>query len=243
MPRPLIIAHRGASAYAPENTRAAFELAREMGADGFECDVHLSKDGVPVVIHDDNLKRVCGINVHVASLPVRLLKKRDFGSWFAGKFSDQRILTLEETLALAKPRFVCMVEVKDSGDDGTNERLVQEVALTLKGTHASACSFDLDICTGLKGRLPGLHVDWIEGASKLISRTLSPRIARKLGLDGVSSNYRHLTAARVKEAHAAGLRVDAWTVNRAASVKRLANIGVDAIETDKPDMALKAILA
>lgn len=243
MPRPLIIAHRGASAYAPENTRAAFELAREMGADGFECDVHLSKDGVPVVIHDDNLKRVCGINVHVASLPVRLLKKRDVGSWFAGKFSDQRILTLEETLALAKPRFVCMVEVKDSGDDGTNERLVQEVALTLKGAHASACSFDLDICTGLKGRLPGLHVDWIEGASKLISRTLSPRIARKLGLDGVSSDYRHLTAARVKEAHAAGLRVDAWTVNRAASVKRLANIGVDAIETDKPDMALKAILA
>ena len=241
MQRPLIIAHRGASAYAPENTRAAFMLAHEMGADGFECDVHLSKDGVPVVIHDDTLKRVSGINVRVASLTVRLLKKRDIGSWFGRKFADQRILTLEEVLALAKPHFTCMVEVKDSGDARSNDRLAQEVARTVKGAHATACSFDLDICTGIKRRLPGLHVDWIEGASIPISRAVSPVIARKFGLDGISSDYRHLNAARVNEAHAVGLRVDAWTVNRAASVVRLARMGVDAIETDKPDLAMRAL--
>jgi glycerophosphoryl diester phosphodiesterase len=247
MRRPLIIAHRGASAYAPENTRAAFLLAREMGADGFECDVHLSKDGVPVVIHDDNLKRVSGINVHVASLSVRLLKKRDIGSWFGHKFSDQRVLTLEETLALAKPRFVCMVEVKDCEDWPRNERLARNkklalaVARLVKGAHATACSFNADICEELKEALPRLHVDWIAGDSYLIRHNLAPTVAKKWHADGISTDYRSLTATRVNFAHAEGLRVGAWTVNRAASIKRLAKMGVDAIETDKPDMALAAV--
>lgn len=243
MARPLIIAHRGASAYAPENTRAAFELARDMGADGFECDVHLSKDGVPVVIHDENLTRLAGLNKRVRDLTCRKLQQLDIGSWFDRRFCDQRILTLEEALVLSKPRFVCMVEVKDSGDGRTNQSLAQKVARTLKGAHATACSFDLEVCARLKAALPGLHVDWIEGASKLISRSLSPVFAQKAGLDGISSDYRHLTAARVNEAHAAGLRVDAWTVNRAASVLRLARMGVDAIETDKPDVAIRALAA
>jgi glycerophosphoryl diester phosphodiesterase len=247
MRQPLIIAHRGASAYAPENTRAAFVLAREMGADGFECDVHLSKDGVPVVIHDDNLKRVSGINVRVASLPLRLLKKRDIGSWFARGFSDQRILTLEETLALAGPRFTCMVEVKDSEDlprnerAARNERLTLEVARLLNRAHATACSFNSDICAKLKEALPRLHVDWIVGDSQLIRHNLAPIAAKKWNADGISTDYRNLTAARVSFAHAAGLRIGAWTVNRAASVRRLASMGVDAIETDKPDGALRAL--
>ncbi len=247
MPRPLIIAHRGASAYAPENTRAAFILARDMGADGFECDVHLSKDGVPVVIHDDNLRRVAGINVRVASLPVRLLKKRDIGSWFDAKFSNERILTLEETLALAKPRFVCMVEVKESEGlprnerAARNERLTLEVARLLNGAHATACSFNADICEELKAALPRLHVDWIAGDSYLIRHNLAPKVAQKWHADGLSADYRHLTVARVKFAHAAKLRVGAWTVNRAASMQRLARIGVDVIETDKPDVAVKLL--
>lgn len=243
MARPLIIAHRGASAYAPENTRAAFELARDMGADGFECDVHLSKDGVPVVIHDENLKRLAGLNKRVRDLTCRKLKQLDVGSWFDRRFCDQRILTLEEALVLSKPRFVCMVEVKDSGDGRTNERLAREVAKSLKGARAMACSFNAGICAALKRMLPRLHVDWIAGDLRAMTRALSAQKASELGVNGLSADYRHLTVARVRQAHNAGLRVDAWTVNRAPSVLHLARLGVDAIETDKPDMALKALSA
>ncbi|HRJ78374.1 MAG TPA: glycerophosphodiester phosphodiesterase family protein, partial [Planctomycetota bacterium] len=93
---PIILAHRGASALAPENTAAAFALARSMGADGFECDVHLSGDGVPVVIHDRNLKRLAGLNRRVDSLPWRQLSGLDVGSWFERRFSDQRLLRLQD---------------------------------------------------------------------------------------------------------------------------------------------------
>jgi glycerophosphoryl diester phosphodiesterase len=75
----------------------------------------------------------------------------------------------------------------------------------------------------------------------LIRHNLAPTVAQKWHADGFSADYRHLTAARIKFAHAAGLRVGAWTVNRAASVKRLASIGVDVIESDKPDIALAAV--
>jgi len=242
MARPLIIAHRGASAYAPENTRAAFELARDMGADGFECDVHLSKDGVPVVIHDDNLRRIAGMKRLVRDLTVRELKELDVGSWFGREFSDQRILTLEEALALAKPRFSCMVEVKDSGVSKVRQRLALKVARLLDGAHATACSFSEEICLALKIAVPFLHAELLANASTegQWARALA---AARHGLNGLGVNYRHLTQARVAKAHVSGLRVDAWTVNRAASVLRLARMGVDAIETDKPDVAIRALAA
>jgi glycerophosphoryl diester phosphodiesterase len=241
MAQPLIIAHRGASAIAPENTRAAFLLARDMGADGFECDVHLSKDGVPVVIHDDDLRRVARVKKRVCDLTLRRLRQCDVGSWFARRFSGERILTLEETLAVAGPDFTCMVELKESGEAARDRRLALKVAALLENVHATACSFSDAMCKALRAAGPALHVDLICNASLRQHWAAALQLSHGHGLSGLGVNFRHLTAARVVQAHATGLRVDAWTVNRAASVVRLARMGVDAIETDKPDLAMRAL--
>lgn len=239
--KPLIIAHRGASAYAPENTRAAFLLARDMGADGFECDVQQSKDGVPVVIHDDNLKRVARVKQRVCDLTLRQLRQCDVGSWFARRFSGERILTLEETLAVAGPDFTCMVELKERGEAARDRRLALKVAALLENAHATACSFSDAMCKALRAARPDLHVDLICNASTRQRWAAALQLSHHHGLSGMGVNYRHLTAARVIQAHAAGLRVDVWTVNRAASLARLAQMGVDAIETDKPDLAIRVL--
>lgn len=241
MARPLIIAHRGASTYAPENTRAAFELARKMGADGFECDVRLSKDGVPVVIHDDKLKRLAGVNARVGDLTLRALKKLDVGSWYDRRFAQERILTLEETLALARPRFIAMVELKAVRDARRNLRLALEAARLLDEAVAKACSFSADVCLALKAALPDLHVELVAQAPS--ARRWQSLLAAARGFNGISLDYRHLSAERIRHARETGLCVSAWTVNRASSVARVARLGVDAIETDRPDMALAASAA
>src|SRR5512134_1609461 len=96
----LVWAHRGASAAAPENTMAAFRAAEAAGADGIELDVHLSRDGVPVVIHDATLERTTTGTGRVAARSVAALQSLDAGSWFAPHFADEVLPTLEETLRL-----------------------------------------------------------------------------------------------------------------------------------------------
>ncbi|MFA7163177.1 MAG: glycerophosphodiester phosphodiesterase, partial [Eubacteriales bacterium] len=128
MKRPIIYAHRGASAYAPENTGSAFTKAIEMGAGGIELDIHMSKDGHLMVIHDESLNRTSNGKGLVKDLSLDELKGLDFGSWFDGSFKGERILTLEECLDLLEGwDGILNVEVK-SGPilyDGIEEKLVK----------------------------------------------------------------------------------------------------------------------
>src|ERR1044072_5562883 len=96
MPKPLIIGHRGASRFAPENTMAAFRLAVESGADGVEFDVRLTKNGVPVIIPDDNLRRTGNSNARVADLSLEEVRKFDVGSWRGPEFKGEPVPTLTE---------------------------------------------------------------------------------------------------------------------------------------------------
>ncbi|MDK1020738.1 MAG: glycerophosphodiester phosphodiesterase family protein, partial [Candidatus Hydrogenedentes bacterium] len=113
-----IIAHRGASAYAPENTLAAFSLAADMGADWFELDCTLTKDGEVIVIHDDTIGRTTGAEGTVLEMTLAELKRYDAGTWFDPKFAEERLPTLGEALDLAKDRRIGVyIEIKDSDDD------------------------------------------------------------------------------------------------------------------------------
>src|SRR5438093_10169319 len=98
MKKPLVIAHRGASERAPENTLAAFSLAYDLGADGIELDVHLSRDRVPVVIHDDTLERTTDGNGRVRALGILELKRLDAGGWKGEAFKGEKIPTLAEVV-------------------------------------------------------------------------------------------------------------------------------------------------
>ena len=113
-----VIAHRGASAYAPENTLASFSKAIELKADWFELDVHLTKDGQVVVTHDGNLERVAGIKKTVPEMTLAEIRQADAGAWFAKEFTGERFPTLDETLALAaKGRIGVYIEVKSDASD------------------------------------------------------------------------------------------------------------------------------
>ncbi len=129
-----VIAHRGASAYAPENTLASFSKAIELKADWFELDVHLSKDGQVVVIHDGSLERVSGIKKTVPEMTLAEIKEADAGAWFGKAFTGERIPTLDETLALAKGRVGVYIEIKS---DAPDKALVARMEQTLSG-HAGS---------------------------------------------------------------------------------------------------------
>lgn len=113
-----IIAHRGASAYAPENTLAAFELAAEMNADGFELDCGLTKDGEIAIIHDDTIDRTTDSTGRVEDFTLDELRRLDAGAWFGPKFAGEHIPTLDEAIELAqKSRIGVLIEIKDADDD------------------------------------------------------------------------------------------------------------------------------
>lgn len=113
-----VIAHRGASAYVPENTLAAFELAVDMGADWYELDCLLAKDGTVMVSHDNDVDRCTDGKGLITEMTVADLKKLDAGSWKDPKFAGERMPTLDESLAMAKDRIGVYVEIKSVADDG-----------------------------------------------------------------------------------------------------------------------------
>lgn len=123
-----VIAHRGASAYAPENTMAAFRLADEMAADWFELDCTLSRDGEVVVIHDGTVDRTTDGTGAVGDLALADLKRLDAGSWKEPKFAGERLPTLGEALDFAKGRIGVYIEIKDSDDDGALGQRILELA-------------------------------------------------------------------------------------------------------------------
>ncbi|MBI3536498.1 MAG: hypothetical protein HY070_02885, partial [Chloroflexi bacterium] len=112
MNRPLIIAHRGASAEAPENTLAAFTRAFELGADGIELDVTLTKDNIPVVIHDDTVNRTTNARGVVSEMLLAEIKQLDAGSWKDAKYRGEKIPTLEETLRAIPTTKIVNIELK-----------------------------------------------------------------------------------------------------------------------------------
>jgi len=123
-----IIAHRGASAYAPENTMAAFRLASEQKANYFELDCTLSQDGEVIVIHDSTTDRTTGVKGRVADMTLAQLKALDAGSWKDPKFAGEPIPTLDESLDFAKGRIGVYIEIKDSADDGELKRTILDMA-------------------------------------------------------------------------------------------------------------------
>ena len=136
-----VIAHRGASAYAPENTIAAFELAVEQGAPWYELDCHLAGDGGVIVTHDADLDRVTGTAGLVREKSIAELQALDAGAWFAPEFAGERMPTLAEALAMAKGRIGVYVEIKNADDDGA---LLEALIAEADGA--------VDLCDGLAAR-------------------------------------------------------------------------------------------
>jgi glycerophosphoryl diester phosphodiesterase len=237
--RPLVLAHRGASARAPENTLAAFALAVEQGADGVELDVRRCRSGEPVVIHDADARRTTGAELKVSRASLTELRALDAGAWKGEEFRGERIPTLAEVL-VELPRSVVNVELKSSGGDA---RLAGAVAQVIRGRRAAGrvivSSFDPRLLAAFRAAAPEVAIGTLFSDEprwrlrELVGRTLSPA--------AVHPQWTLVNAREVERWRAAGLAVNVWTVDAPEDVTRACELGVTALITNVPDEARIAV--
>jgi glycerophosphoryl diester phosphodiesterase len=238
--RPEIIAHRGESADAPENTLAAFNLAWERKVKAVELDVHLTKDGRLAVIHDADTKRTAGTSRLVRESNWSELKDLDVGRWKNEKFAGEKMATLEDALATIPAGARCFIEVKVGPE--SVPALVKAIESCGKSPEQLVViSFYADTVAETKKRLPHIKAYYLSGFKKdKATGEVSPSVeelikkAKELGADGLDVAFSGpIDEAFVRRVKDAKLELYVWTVNDAAVARRLAKLGVDGITTDK----------
>ena len=231
--RPLVIAHRGASAEAPENTIAAFERALELGADALQLDVHLSRDDQPVVIHDFTLERTTDGSGPVRARTVRELKRLDVGGWFRPAFRGQRVQTLQEVLERFRERARLSITLKGGSTlyPGIEERVVGLLEVYDALERALVQSLDLDALGSLRARSPEVRL-----GALIAHRPIDLEADLAPGWTALCPSVEILGLAERATIHAAGRECHVWTVNEPALMDRLIEWGVDGIITDRPDL-------
>ncbi len=237
--RPLIFGHRGASHAAPQNTLAAFRAAAEMGADGVELDVHLSADGVPVVIHDGRVDAVTDGTGNVACLTLAQLQSLDAGVRFSSAFAGERIPTLEQVLLTFGSGMLINIELKstnrrDAALETAVVALVRRLGLTERVWFSSFKPFSLSQARLLAPEIPcGLLYDALGIGAHLLG-PITPH-------EALHPHHVLLSKERIRRAHSRGLWVATWTVDDISRAQVLADWGVDAIITNEPDRLLAAL--
>lgn len=231
--------HRGAPAYAPENTLPSFELALEHGVDGVEFDVQRSADGVLVVVHDESISRTSNGVGRVPDLTFEELRRCDFSNGFVG-FRNTRIPTLHEALDLLGPAGVGInIELKNGiepypGMEIEVLDLVQELDLL---DRVVISSFNHVNLANLRGKVPPANLGLLYTA-----QVFDPwRYAQYFGAGAIHPYHKVLDQPEFMWlCHEAGIKVNTWTVDEDADVARLTELGVDAIITNFPDRARRA---
>ncbi|MGE5248725.1 MAG: glycerophosphodiester phosphodiesterase [Bacteroidota bacterium] len=241
-PRPLILAHRGDSAHAPENTLPAFEAALKRGADGVELDVKLTADKQVVVLHDTTVDRTTDGHGRVADLSLAQLRGLDAGSFFSQEFRGTRLPTLSEVFEAIGERCLINVELTNMQNpfDELAERtceLVRRHGMEKHVLFSSFFGFQLkaaarllpDVPRGLLA-LPGWKGAW----------------ARSFGFmfgdyQALHPNLRDVNAAQVSRVHQLKRRIHVYTVNAPEDMRRLNNWDVDGVFTDDPESMLRTL--
>jgi glycerophosphoryl diester phosphodiesterase len=240
--RPRIVAHRGASFEAPENTLAAFKRAWALGVEAVELDVHVTKDGEVVVIHDATTKRTGGIDRVVAEQTLAELRVLDVGAWKHAKYERERIPTLAEALATMPAGRTMFVEIKSPRDTAS---MIGEVIRSARPTSVAIAlqGYDAAALAALAAAVPEAPAYWTvdpprdEAHQPLpYPRTLIDDTKRR-GFAGVALDFRGVTEDLLTAAREAGILVDVWTLNETPLLAQWAARDVRWIETDRPELA------
>jgi glycerophosphoryl diester phosphodiesterase len=229
-----VIAHRGASLAAPENTLAAFRLALDQGADYVELDVQESKDGDVLVVHDSDLMKLGGGPAKIWDATTAELRSVDIGSRVGPQFAGERVPTLAEALALCKGRSRVIVELKSYGHDVRLEEKV--VGIVEAAGMAGECAF-MSLDHGMVRKMKQLRPNWRTGvlAAKAIGDLSTT------GADFVAVESKMATHRFVRRAHNARQDVYVWTVDDPAWMLAMMSRGVDGLITNTPDVARAAV--
>ncbi len=237
---PRVIGHRGVAAHAPENTLAGFKAAAAFGLEWVEFDVRLSKDGVPVLVHDDTLERTSDGTGPVVTQTVNELKRLDAGSWFDARFAGETILTLAEALDVIhdlgmRPNIEVKANPGEAWHTGRVVGATLDEAWPPGRPRPLVSSFVLRCLLGFRQARPDLPTalnvwrrsrwQWSLGASLL-------------GCTSVHFSARHVTDRQIRAVKTAGRQVVCYTVNDAATARSLFARGIDAVFTDAPEVIL-----
>jgi len=229
-----VLAHRGASSVAPENTLAAVEAAIEQRADSVEIDVQESADGEVVVAHDSDFMKTAGVATKVWEASWEQLQGIDIGAWFAPRFAGERVPRLADVLARAHGRARVTIELKYYGHDQQLERrVIDRVEAAGAVGNIEVMSLDYDAVQKMRALRP----HWTVG---LLAATALGDLS-ELDADFLAVHVGLATRSLVRRAHATGKKVYVWTVDDPVRMFQLANLGVDGLITNRPGLAREVL--
>lgn len=229
----LLIAHRGACGEAPEHTRSAFVRALAYGVDMIELDVHLTRDGELVVIHDDDLGRTTNGAGAVRAHDLRMLRTLDAGAWFGPEFCGEGLLTLAEVVALVDGRARLNVELKSPQPDwpGQAARVAELLRSTRLVDSTIVSCFEPEALAALRREDPEVRLGLLWAHTELVEAWAW---ARRLGAVSFHPHWTLASEATIRAAHDRGLQVFVWTVNDLAVMEQLVAMGADGMISDFP---------
>ncbi|MFA5858655.1 MAG: glycerophosphodiester phosphodiesterase [Elusimicrobiota bacterium] len=244
---PKIVAHRGASVTAPENTMAAIKLAWELGADIVEIDVRLTKDKHIVLMHDPSAKRTSGHNLAISTVTLSEVQCLDVGRQKNEKYTGEKVPLLEDVLKTIPEGKEMFVEIK------VGKEIIPELKRVIESSGKAAqvviIGFSQPTVVYAKEQIPG-----IRGTFQLLREVRDSKtkncipynfnnidVIKKIGLTGLDVHYASLTEEFIKKAHAEGIKIVVWTVNNIENMKRYAAWGVDYITTDTAEDAIRVL--
>jgi glycerophosphoryl diester phosphodiesterase len=222
--------------YCPENTAVSFERGLALGADWIELDVHLSRDGALIVIHDDSVDRTTNGHGLVKDQTLDELRRLDAGSWYAPEFAGQRLSTLDEVLGWAHQHGAIVdIEIKNVPMyyAGIESAVVEALHRTAMSEQVIVISFDHRAVQRVK-ELDARIVTGVLYAGRPADGGVG--LAKQAQADALLPQWSYVTAEDVQLAHAAGLIVAPWTTSEPAALQQLIAAGVDAIGTNHPDV-------
>ena len=225
-----IMAHRGSSKAAPENTMAAIRQAIEDGADWVEIDVQETADGEVVVFHDSDFMKVAGNDLKIWDATMEDLRDIDIGTWFDSEFGDQRVPTLGEVLDECHGKIGVNIELKYYGHD---EQLEQRVADIVTAHDMDTQVKAMSLKIGGVRKMKSIRPDWEVGS--LMS--VSAGNIKNIEADFLAVNASFANRNLIRTAHASGKEVYVWTVNDGPTMSAMMSRGVDGLLTDKPALA------
>lgn len=240
-----IVAHRGASGDAPENTLAAFRLGWEQAADAIEGDFFLTADEVIVALHDRDAKRTAGKTLDVTRSTLAQLQSLDVGAWKSDKYRGEKIPTLQQVLGIIPPTKKLFLEIKDSPrlvpvlkkqlseNDEWSQRATEQIVII---------AFDAEVIAACKRQLPSVPAMWLtsfkrDDASGEIRPTIDEILVtlKRIGADGLDCRAsEHIDETFVARLRENGYQFHVWTVDNPAVAQRFVELGVDSITTNFP---------
>jgi glycerophosphoryl diester phosphodiesterase len=239
--RVLIFGHRGASAYAPMNTIPAFELAHRQGADAIELDVHHTKDGALVVVHDFYVNKTSNGEGEVAELTLEEIKSLDAGAWFSPEFRGTEIPTLDEVFEAIGKKLFINVEIKSlsARGDGTEEAVAQCIQNHSIQERVIISAFNPKVLKRFRLLMPDVPLGYLLSPETMAGSTQV--VVNPHSYDASHLNHEMITDSQMAWAKEHGHFVNAWTVNDPARARQLALKGVHGIMSDYPDLIKQAL--